>query len=157
MNRYLPLLLIAAIVAVAGCTSSPAAVGFANEPSITVTSSPTTAIISTPETISWSIVAPPQETTHTSIHFGPASVPNPTKPSDYPSSSAYLSGSLPGSFSSEITPTAAGTLYLRAHVILANNDHLWSTEQTIAVSALPAELENDLAGSEQELDQLPAQ
>ena len=150
MNKLLPLLFVAAIIAIAGCTtSSPPA----TQPSVTVTSAPATAVQGTPTPISWRVEAPAQQTTHTSVHFGPTAVPNPTKPSDYPSSSAYLSGALPASFTSEITPGFTGTLSYRAHAILADGTHVWSVEATLQVEPLPPELNNDLAAAEQELDE----
>lgn len=152
MNRFLPLLALAAVLAVAGCTATPPA---APTPpivstSIAVTTAPTSAVATIPVSISWAIDGPAGTTSHTAIHYGPASVPQPTGPADYPSASAYLSGSVPGSYEAEITPAAAGTLYYRAHTIVGEQ-HFWSVERTLEVTALPSDLQDDLAGAEDEL------
>ncbi len=104
---------------------------------ITFVSAPIEASILEETTIVWRINSEAATTNHTSVHFGPESVPNPISPEDYPNSTNYQCQDtpckVPGAFSDKITFGKAGTYYYRAHADV-EGIQVWSDEKKIVVS-----------------------
>src|SRR3989338_6933034 len=72
--------------------------------------------------ISWMVTGDAATTPHTAVHYGPASVPNPTGPQDYPQATTFQCEttpcSIPASFSAALKIDEPGTHYYRAHAII---------------------------------------
>ncbi|MBI2133606.1 hypothetical protein HYU11_02895 [Candidatus Woesearchaeota archaeon] len=92
--------------------------------------------------VSWSVEGTTASTSHTGVHFGPFSVPNPTGPGDYPKASVFLCTdkqcSLPQSFSVDIGILEPGEYYLRAHAIIGGKN-VWSEERKLVVRETASE------------------
>lgn len=72
--------------------------------------------------------------THTGVHFGNASLPDPNRTSDeeYEDSAGERSGVPPGRFNASFSVNASGTYYVRAHAELGTN-YSWSQEVSLAL------------------------
>ncbi|MBI2145600.1 hypothetical protein HYU18_04750 [Candidatus Woesearchaeota archaeon] len=109
--------------------------------SVVLKSAPKIAATGTEFSVSWGITGEPGTTSHTAVHYGRQSVPDPKAPSDYPfASHIFCTGSpckVPNSFSAPITIPDEGTYYYRAHAIVGG-ENIWSDERTIAVEKAPA-------------------
>lgn len=87
--------------------------------------------------VSWSITGEQALTSHTAVHYGRQSVPNPKSPADYAFTSRIFCTSasckVPSSFQVPITIQEEGIYYYRAHTIIGGS-HYWSDEASINVS-----------------------
>ncbi|MBI2633578.1 MAG: cupredoxin domain-containing protein [Parcubacteria group bacterium] len=91
-----------------------------------------------PISLSWRVESSEaMEINHTAIHFGYQSVFDPKLPGDYKGGASEIkAGQIPSSFSSEIMPTSAGTLFLRAHALI-DGKHFWSDEAAMTINEAP--------------------
>ncbi len=106
-------------------------------PTVTILSAPTTATTNQDIFIDWMINSDPGTTSHTAVHYGLYSIPNPTGPNDYPYASVYIGTNapvkIPGEFSTTINIQDPGTYHYRAHTVINGQDY-WSAERTITVT-----------------------
>lgn len=93
-----------------------------------------------PITVEWAVLTPiADQTVHTHVHHGPASVANPTEFSGYPASTAVIdNATTPQLFKANFTPPAVqGPYYLRAMAILRSDEgmpvEVWSDEWIINI------------------------
>jgi plastocyanin len=104
---------------------------------ITVTQVPGEAAVGTAFMIEWTVetsTSGQRQVPHVGSHWAYESVPDPQTPGDYGNNAGVVAPAMvPGTFTAEITPPEAGTLYLRAHVI-ADDAHWWSQEHSVEVS-----------------------
>ncbi|MBI4171063.1 MAG: hypothetical protein HY514_05160 [Candidatus Aenigmarchaeota archaeon] len=125
-NFVLPLL---SIVLITGCTA---------EPSIDVTTYPSTANLDGTVNITWVVKGPALNFQHTAVHYGyehrPGNFLKTTTPDEagYPALSDVYNGTSPATFTVSIPVINPGTLYFRAHAII-NGAHYWSKEYTSTV------------------------
>ena len=87
----------------------------------------------------WELPGSSETVTHTALHFDTTSHPNATTFSDYPDAvypnngaASGVSHTMPGPFCANITMPASGTLFIRAHAILAGG-HALGPERSVAV------------------------
>ncbi|VVB59473.1 Uncharacterised protein [uncultured archaeon] len=148
---YYVLILLVGIVFASGCVQYPPANRTGNvtptnqtqeNVTISIVSAPANSTAGMPFAITWSVGGPGKTISHTAIHYD--YVPHPgTLGEDVgpPGGYAYLtpdfaSGTfyIPNTFTANITPTQAGTLYYRAHVIVDGSNY-WTNERTINVAS----------------------
>lgn len=110
------------------------------QPTVTILSAPLTANTNEDIYIDWVINSYPGTTSHTAIHYGSYSVPNPTGPNDYPGASKYIGAdkpvNIPGEFSTTIKILQSGIYYYRAHTVINGKDY-WSNERMITIRSTP--------------------
>lgn len=90
--------------------------------------------------LSWKVEGQPRIITHTSIHYGNISVPHDLGIHDDPRFTHYDTTppiktptfDIPDSFSDTITVPSSGTIYFRAHAVIAG-ENKWSEEGRIKI------------------------
>lgn len=117
-------------------TATPSAHIATTSARVLVLDAPTQASTSQKFTIKWFVDNDKVATTsHTAIHFGKNSKSNPTMTSDYPEKSAILMGTIPATFSAELSIPLRGLYYYRANAIV-DGVHVWSEEKTIDIFSM---------------------
>lgn len=106
--------------------------------SIDVLSAPSSVDAGSKFSISWKVNSDAQTgIQHTAVHYGTSPVPDAKVPSDYPGITKIQSGTIPGTFSVELSLPSAGRYYFRAHAIV-DGRHVWSEEKQMTVKAAPS-------------------
>ncbi|MBI2137686.1 hypothetical protein HYU12_04175 [Candidatus Woesearchaeota archaeon] len=108
--------------------------------SVVLKSAPKIAALGIKFSVSWGIASESAMTSHTAVHYGRQSVPDPKAPSDYPFASHIFCSAtpckIPNEFQTPITIHEEGIYYYRAHTII-NGNNFWSDEVAINVSSAP--------------------
>lgn len=116
-------------------TETPAITAPVSAATIDVLSFPPSVDAASKFSVSWKINSDAQiGIQHTAVHYGTSPVPDAKVPSDYPGVTKIQSGTIPGSFSVELSLPSAGSYYFRAHAIV-DGRHVWSGEKVMTVKA----------------------
>lgn len=87
-----------------------------------------------PIEITWELIGE-GEVQHTGLHWANTSVEDPSSPADYGNTSgAEEPAEAPGEFTTQVTLDEEDTYHFRAHAILDDGTHIWTTEVEIQVS-----------------------
>lgn len=148
-SRHILAALIVAVVVISGCAqkgeqnqTTPAP---SNAPpqgesvAIAVTSAPAAANAGTPFTISWKVEGAQKAIESTAVYYGDKSYPGTLGEDAGPDAAGYAKetpdiagGAYQDTFTANITPEKAGSLYFRVHALVDGRNY-WTGERSISV------------------------